>query len=211
MGAVGDNGDDRNPGTQGEPHEARPAGEIDLVPLGRWAARLEVAARVDQDARPARQRGPGFTGVRGNRAELAQEGPDTRHGEQEVVREKVRRRADAAARQHRLSAHPCLGHVDEARMITDQEHRAFRGQPVQAAHFGGEIAGVAGDGRQLPADEVRVALDGAVAAPGFDPLPQQLKRSHAYHLDGAARPGRVLGPAPRALGLCGGRGAMAGW
>jgi hypothetical protein len=64
-------------------------------------------------------------------------------------------------------------------MIPDQERGAFRGQPVQAAHFRGEVAGVAGDGGQLPADEVRVAMHGAVAAPGFDPLPQQLERSHA--------------------------------
>jgi hypothetical protein len=41
MGAVGDNRDDRNSGTQGEPYEARPAGEVDLVPLGPPAASRE--------------------------------------------------------------------------------------------------------------------------------------------------------------------------
>jgi len=72
MAAVGGNGDDGDPASQGQLHEAFPAREIDLVTLGPWAAGFPVASRVDQDARSARQRRLGFAGAGRDDAEPAQ-------------------------------------------------------------------------------------------------------------------------------------------
>jgi 3-oxocholest-4-en-26-oyl-CoA dehydrogenase beta subunit len=222
VAAVGDHGHDRDPAAQGESHEALPAGEIDLVPLGPRAAGLEVASRVHQDARPVRQRGLGLAGARGDDAEPAQERPDPRDGEQEIVGERVGWRVDATSCHDGLSAGPGLGYVEQAGMIADHECGALRGQPVQPSHLWREIARVPADGGQVPADEVRVARLGGVGEPGGDPLREQCERprmgtpgrfrdrwrwlqgsGHASSGSHAARipagPGRAFGP--RTAGL----------
>ena len=60
-------------------------------------------------------------------------------------------------------------------MVPDHERGAFGGQPVQPSHLGGEVARVTPDGRQLPEDEIRVALLGGIGAPSGDPPRQQGK------------------------------------
>ena len=50
MAAVGDDGDHGHPASQGEPHEALSAAEVDLVALSPGAAGLQVAAWIHHHA-----------------------------------------------------------------------------------------------------------------------------------------------------------------
>ena len=68
LAAVRHHRHDRDAAAQGEPHEALPAAEVNLVALSPRAAGFQVAARIHHDARPARQSALGVPGARGDRA-----------------------------------------------------------------------------------------------------------------------------------------------